>query len=74
MRNNTRERYETGSELGGYVHLNVEAEPDEAGLRGRVDLIEAYAFYRPALTDTFHLDFRGGVFFPPISLEHSGLV
>lgn len=54
------------------VQLNVDAEPDEAGLRSRADLVEAYLSYHPELTRRIRLRFRAGAFFPPVSLEHEG--
>jgi len=56
----------------GFVHLNADAEPDEAGLRSRVDLVEAYVAYHPDLSARVQLRLRGGAFFPPVSLEHEG--
>lgn len=58
--------------LSAHVHLNVDGEPDEAGLRSRADLIEAFVLYRPELSKRVRLRIRGGAFFPPISLEHEG--
>jgi hypothetical protein len=54
------------------VQLNLDAEPDEAGLRSRADLVTAFIAYRPELTPHMRLRFRGGAFFPPISLENRG--
>jgi len=61
-----------GPEVAAHVHLGVDAEPDERGLRSRADLIEAYIAYRPDLSARVQLRLRGGAFFPPISLEHEG--
>jgi hypothetical protein len=58
--------------VSAFVQLNVDAEPDEAGLRSRADLITAYLGYRPELTPHIRLRFRAGAFFPPISLENTG--
>lgn len=58
--------------LYAFVQLNVDAEPDEEGLRSRADLIEAYLSYRPELSERVRLRVRGGAFFPPVSLEHAG--
>jgi len=55
-----------------FVHLNADAEPDEEGLRSRVDLVEAFVAYHPDLSARVQLRFRGGAFCPPISLEHEG--
>ena len=58
--------------LGIFAQANVDAEPDRKQHRGRVDLIEGFAFFRRQLTELFHLDVRGGVIIPPLSLEHPG--
>lgn len=58
--------------LTAHVQLNADAEPDEAGLRSRADLVEAFVLYRPELSEKVRLRLRGGAFFPPISLEHEG--
>lgn len=63
---------ELGSVVSAHVQLNVDAEPDEAGLRSRADLVEAFFAYRPDLSARVQLRFRGGAFFPPVSLEHDG--
>ncbi len=36
-----------------------------------VDWLEAYARYRPVSTSAFRFSFKGGAFFPPISLENT---
>ena len=58
--------------LGVFAHVNVDAEPDQRQHRGRADLIEGFVFFRPQLTELFHLDVRGGALIPPLSLEHPG--
>jgi hypothetical protein len=58
--------------LTAHVQLNADAEPDEAGLRSRADLVEAFVLYRPELSERVRLRLRGGAFFPPVSLEHEG--
>jgi hypothetical protein len=58
--------------LTTHVQLNVDAEPDGAGLRSRANLIEAFVLYRPEPAERVRLRFRGGAFFPPISLENDG--
>jgi hypothetical protein len=63
---------EVGPVLGAHLQLNVDAEPDEAGLRSRADLIEAFVLYRPELSEKVRLRLRGGAFFPPVSLENDG--
>jgi hypothetical protein len=54
------------------LQANLDAEPGGAARQGRLDLIEAYAQYQPALTPSFRLRARAGMFFPPLSLEHDG--
>lgn len=58
--------------LFAHLQLNVDAEPDEAGLRSRADLIEAFVLYRPELSERVRLRLKGGAFFPPVSLENDG--
>lgn len=58
--------------LAAQVHLNLDAEPEAAGRRGRVGVVEAFAGYRPELTPHLRLKARLGLFFPPVSLEHTG--
>jgi hypothetical protein len=58
--------------VSAHVHIDADAEPDAALDRGRVGLVEAYIGYRNDLSRLFRLRVRGGLFFPPISLEHPG--
>lgn len=58
--------------VDAHLQLNADAEPDEAGFRSRVDLIEAYVLLHPQPWDHVWLRVKGGAFFPPISLEHEG--
>lgn len=58
--------------LTAHIHVNADAEPDEAGLRARADLVEAFVLYRPELSPRVRLRLKGGAFFPPVSLEHEG--
>lgn len=58
--------------LSGRIHANVDAEPNNEIRGGRVDVIEAFASYRPVLSPSLRLRLRGGLFFPPISLENTG--
>jgi hypothetical protein len=58
--------------LGAHVQLNLDADPDAANGRARVGLVEAYATFRPEPSPRVRLRFKGGMFFPPISLEHPG--
>ncbi len=55
-----------------HVQLNLDAEPDAALNRGRVGLTEGYLGYRNDLTPKLRLRLRGGLFWPPISLENGG--
>jgi hypothetical protein len=58
--------------LFAHVQLDVDAEPDAALDRGRVGLTEAYVGFNSDLTNKLRLRLRGGLFWPPISLEHRG--
>ncbi len=59
--------------LSARLQINVDADPDELDVRnGRIDLIEAFGSYRPVLSSSFRLRLRGGIFFPPVSLENRG--
>ena len=55
-------------DLAGYVH--AQANP---GQYNGVDLVEAYLKWKPVPDSDTRLSMRGGMFFPPISLEHDGL-
>jgi hypothetical protein len=55
-------------ELSAYVHARY--EPTQ---RSAVDLIEAYARYRPVSTTPLRWSIKAGAFFPPISLENEGI-
>ncbi|HJZ13790.1 MAG TPA: hypothetical protein VJ521_16670, partial [Acidobacteriota bacterium] len=59
-------------QLSGRIHINVDAEPNDELRGGRVDIIEAFASYRPVLSPYLRLRLRGGLFFPPVSLENTG--
>jgi hypothetical protein len=58
--------------LGAHVQVNLDADPDPANQRARVGLVEAFATFRPEPSPRVRLRFKGGLFFPPISLEHPG--
>jgi hypothetical protein len=60
--------------ISARIQVNVDAEPDREQQRGRVDVIEAFVRYSPVLSPHLRMRFRGGVFFPPVSLENTGLV
>ncbi len=59
-------------ELSAHLQLNVDAEPDRIQTGSRIDLIEGFVSYRPVLSPYLRLRIRGGVFFPPVSLENRG--
>lgn len=54
------------------LQLNIDADPDRAKQRSAVDVIEAFVSYRPVLSPSVRLRLRGGIFFPPVSLENTG--
>lgn len=54
------------------AQANVDAEPDRGFDRRRLDVIEAFMSYHPLLSTHTRIRIRGGIFFPPISLENSG--
>ena len=58
--------------LGAHVQVNLDADPDPANQRARLGLVEAFATFRPEPSPRVRLRFKGGMFFPPISLEHPG--
>lgn len=64
--------FDLSDAVGARAQVNLDAEPGAKGRHGRVDLIEAFVHYRPALSPSFRLKARAGMFFPPISLEHTG--
>ncbi|MEE3625742.1 hypothetical protein UCD39_17420 [Nitrospirillum sp. BR 11752] len=51
-----------------YTHVRAEGEQ-----RTAVDIIEAYARWRPVPTGALAWQVKAGAFFPPISLENDGL-
>jgi hypothetical protein len=55
-------------DLSTYAHLRF--EPDQ---RSAVDVIEAFARYRPVSTTPLRWSVKTGAFFPPISLENQGI-
>ena len=54
-------------ELGAFATLRL--APEHVPL----DILEAYARYQPISTASWLLSFKGGAFFPPISLENEGI-
>lgn len=54
-------------ELDGHLHLQSEQHQDHA-----VDVVEAYLRYRAPPNDGWQVSARGGLMFPPVSLEHTG--
>ncbi len=62
-----------GEELRAHVQVNVDTGSyATSGLAG-VDVVEAWASWRPRLTSAVGLRLRGGHFFPPLSLENEGI-
>ena len=57
-------------DLSARLHLNIDAEPHRDLNRSRIDLIEGFISYRPVFSPQIRFRFRGGVFFPPVSLEN----
>jgi hypothetical protein len=58
--------------LSAKVQVNVDSEPERSLQRRPVDIIEAYLSYHPLLSTHTRVRVRGGIFFPPISLENTG--
>ena len=64
----------TGS-LFTHVHVNLDLEPEHPGGRygwDRIRLVEAFADWRWNFAPPLELRVKGGLFFPPISLENVG--
>lgn len=59
-------------DLSARLQLNIDAEPGRSWQRGRIDLIEAFVRYNPLLSSRVRFRIRGGIFFPPASLENTG--
>ncbi|HET7747265.1 MAG TPA: hypothetical protein VFM29_08185, partial [Vicinamibacteria bacterium] len=59
--------------LGAHVQVNLDAEPDPTATRAHVGLVEAFARYAPEPTPWLRVQAKAGLFFPPISLEHTGV-
>lgn len=55
-------------DVSGFVHLIAASDQ-----RFAVDVAEAFVSYKPAPSGSFRLKGRAGAFFPPISLENTGL-
>ncbi|MDX2143432.1 MAG: hypothetical protein SFV19_08760 [Rhodospirillaceae bacterium] len=55
-------------DLSGFVHLSTNTQQKHA-----VDIVEAFLSYRPVPTSPFGVRAKAGAFFPPISLENTGL-
>lgn len=53
------------------LHVNVDAEPEQEVDRNRLDIVEAFVSYRPVLSPYLRLKIRGGLLFPPVSLENT---
>jgi hypothetical protein len=58
--------------LSASLQVNVDAQPDNRSERRPVDLVTAVIAFRPELTPRLRLRLRGGIMFPPISLENTG--
>ena len=61
-------RFEPRPDLQVRVQANVDAEHD---FGRRVDLVDGFVSYTPAIGDTATLDIRAGLFFPTMSLENT---
>lgn len=59
--------------LGAHVQVNLDAEPDPTATRAHAGLVEAFLRYAPEPTPWLRVQARAGLFFPPISLEHTGV-
>lgn len=55
-------------ELSSYVHLSYSPEQFK-----ELDVVEAYATYRPVSTSANRYQVKAGMFFPPVSLEHADI-
>jgi len=55
-------------ELSGYVHLSYAPEQFKP-----LDVVEAFVNYRPVSTSANRYQVKAGMFYPPISLEHTDL-
>lgn len=61
--------------LTTHVHVNLDLEPENPEGRygwDRIRLIEAFAEWRHNVAEPLELRVKGGLFFPPISLENIG--
>ncbi|MBI5462697.1 MAG: hypothetical protein HY941_10990 [Gammaproteobacteria bacterium] len=52
----------------GYLHLKADPEQVHA-----VDVVEGYLAYQPVSTQSYHFRAKLGAFYPPISLENTGI-
>ena len=57
-----------GFDWSGFVHLQATSQQ-----RPAVDVVEAYLAYSTSPASRFEVHAKGGVFFPQISLENTGL-
>jgi len=55
------------------AHVEADLEPRSARTTTRLGLVEAFARLEPRLSSNARLDLRLGLFFPPFSLENTGL-
>ncbi len=58
-------RPQFGWDSGGHLHLKFEKDQ-----KSTVDIVEAFATYRPASTSPWRFSLKAGSFFPPVSLEN----
>lgn len=66
-------RASLGDELRAFVQADVDTGSyPTSGLAG-VDLVEGWVSYRPRFSGTLGARLRGGLFFPPLSLENDGI-
>lgn len=60
-----------GESLSFKVQLNIDAEPHGALEESRFQLIESSLLYQPWQTASSRFRIRGGLFFPPVSMENT---
>lgn len=61
-------RFDARPDLTVRVQANLDTEHD---FKRRLDLVEAFVRYAPAIGDAVSLDVRAGLFFPTLSLENT---
>ncbi len=65
-------RASAGEDLRAFVQANVDTGSYPASGLAGLDLVEAWASWRPRLADAAGLRLRAGHLFPPLSLENDG--